>query len=220
MHHGAPEPPTLRGMPIQHAVLALLAEGPSYGYELKNNFEAAVGPQWGGLNIGHLYQILDRLQRDKMVIVSGTVVQERRPDRTIYEITEVGHAALTEWLGQPTARATGFRDDFILKIMAAGQRGPDSVREVCRVQRTARMGELQTLRALRRSHAEEPLALLTIEAAIAHAQADIKVIETAENSADQPLLSFTASTAAAAAAKAAKREEAELSSARRTRTGS
>ncbi len=24
----------------------------------------AVGDQWGGLNIGHLYQILDRLARD------------------------------------------------------------------------------------------------------------------------------------------------------------
>ena len=54
-------------MPIQHAVLALLAEGESYGYELKGDFEASIGPQWGGLNIGHLYQVLDRLVRDGLV---------------------------------------------------------------------------------------------------------------------------------------------------------
>ena len=47
-------------MPLHHAVLALLAVKPAHGYELKGSFEQAVGDQWGGLNIGHLYQILDR----------------------------------------------------------------------------------------------------------------------------------------------------------------
>ena len=51
-------------MPLQHAVLSLLVDGPSYGYELKGAFERSVGPQWGALNIGHLYQVLDRLSRD------------------------------------------------------------------------------------------------------------------------------------------------------------
>jgi len=54
-------------MAIQHAVLALLADRPSYGYELKTAFESSVGPQWGTINIGHLYQILDRLSRDGLV---------------------------------------------------------------------------------------------------------------------------------------------------------
>ena len=45
-------------MPIQHAVLALLDDGPTYGYELKAKFEAAIGPQWGQLNMGRLYHTL------------------------------------------------------------------------------------------------------------------------------------------------------------------
>ena len=60
-------------MPLHHAVLALLAAKPAHGYELKASFEEAVGEQWGGLNIGHLYQILDRLRRD------GLVETERQP---------------------------------------------------------------------------------------------------------------------------------------------
>ena len=36
-------------MPMQHAVLALLADGESHGYEIKTSFEDAVGPQWGEL---------------------------------------------------------------------------------------------------------------------------------------------------------------------------
>ena len=76
-------------MPIQHAVLALLESGPSHGYELKTAFDTAVGPQWGALNIGHLYQVLERLSRD------GLVTSERRPqavkpDRVVYEITAAG----------------------------------------------------------------------------------------------------------------------------------
>ena len=65
-------------MPIHHADLALLAEGPNYGYELKGTFEEAIGPQWGELNIGHLYQILDRLERDGLV-TKRVHPQARRP---------------------------------------------------------------------------------------------------------------------------------------------
>src|SRR5659263_63636 len=50
-----PEPPWEVAVPVHHAVLALLAAGPSHGYELKQQFEDAVGPQWGSPNIGHLY---------------------------------------------------------------------------------------------------------------------------------------------------------------------
>jgi DNA-binding PadR family transcriptional regulator len=69
-------------MAIQHAVLALLASGPSYGYELKASFENAVGPQWGPLNIGHLYQILDRLSRDGLVVAERQA-QPVKPDRVV-----------------------------------------------------------------------------------------------------------------------------------------
>ena len=67
-------------MPINHAVLALLRDGPSHGYELKAAFEAAIGPQWGALNIGHLYQVLDRLSRDGLV--TSTRVTVSRNGRT------------------------------------------------------------------------------------------------------------------------------------------
>lgn len=177
-------------MAIHHAVLALLGDGPSYGYQLRASFERAVGPQWGGLNIGHVYQILDRLTRDRMV-TSRTVHQDNRPDRTIYRITATGRRELDSWLAEPVARSAGFRDDFLLKILAAAKRGPAAVRAVCQTQRQARMAELQTLRGLRRQHREEPLAALTIDAAILHTQADLKLIDAAEESAERPALAIS-----------------------------
>ncbi|MDQ2896329.1 MAG: helix-turn-helix transcriptional regulator [Actinomycetota bacterium] len=45
-------------MAIHHAILSLLDRDESYGYELRAELERSVGPQWGQLNIGHVYQLL------------------------------------------------------------------------------------------------------------------------------------------------------------------
>jgi DNA-binding PadR family transcriptional regulator len=174
-------------MPLQHAVLAFLEEGPSYGYQLKANFESTVGPQWGGLNIGHVYQILDRLKRAEMITVSSRVVQANRPDRTLYAITPTGLAELTDWLGKPATRGFHHRDEFVVKVLAAIRVGPDAVREVCRVQRAALVTELAALRTLRDTPGEGPLALIAMEAAILHTQADLKLVSTAEDRANWPM---------------------------------
>ncbi|GAA3759211.1 PadR family transcriptional regulator [Micromonospora maritima] len=166
-------------MAIQHAVLALLARGPSYGYELKSAFEAAVGPQWGPLNIGHLYQILDRLSRD------GLVVAERRsqpvkPDRVVYEITADGRAELDRWLTAPSPRSGGFRDDFFLKVTAAARSGEASVvRTVLTNQRGHLMRELRNLDGLRR-RADDPVVRLLLSAAGRHVEADLAFVDDAE----------------------------------------
>lgn len=45
-----------------------------------------------------VYQTLNRLERDGLITVHDTVREERRPERTVYEITGSGTAALREWL--------------------------------------------------------------------------------------------------------------------------
>jgi DNA-binding PadR family transcriptional regulator len=184
---------------IQHAVLAFLAEGPSYGYEIKATFERAVGPEWGRLNVGHIYQILDRLSRDGLV-TSRIVAAGTRPDRTVYRITATGRRELDSWLAEPIARAAGYRDEFILKLLAASLRSEQTVHDVCRAHREAKMGELQTLRALRRQHRGEPLAAVTIEAAILHVQADLKLVESIDADAARALFAAFGSGPASAAA--------------------
>lgn len=167
-------------MPIQHAVLALLADGPSHGYELKSAFEAAIGPQWGALNIGHLYQVLDRLSRDGLV-ASERVAQSVKPDRVVYEITSAGTAELTRWLDTPAPRTAGFRDDFFLKIMAAARsRAPDIVRRVIGTQRGFLLRELRNLETLRRDHGNDPVVGLLLAAATRHVTADLTFLDDAE----------------------------------------
>jgi DNA-binding PadR family transcriptional regulator len=166
-------------MPLQHAVLALLETKPAHGYELKGSFEQAVGDQWGGLNIGHLYQILDRLSRDGLV-ESERHPQPVKPDRLVYEITPAGREELGRWLTEPSPRSRGYRDDFFLKVMAAAQAGDaDLLAAVLRRQRAHLLGELRSL-AEARAAAPSPVVGLLVTAAELHARADLEVVDAAE----------------------------------------
>lgn len=171
-------------MPLQHALLALLSGGPSYGYELKASFERAAGPQWGEFNIGHVYQVTDRLARDGLV--EGQRVQQiDRPDKTIYELTPRGWDELRRWLGEPFRRQSGYRDDFVLKIIAAACLGEDELRAVSRRQQEHHLGELRALAALRRQNETDALVSLLIEAAIQYNHSGMRMAElAAERAAD------------------------------------
>lgn len=169
-------------MPLHHAVLGLLADGPSYGYELKSEFEHAIGPQWGELNIGHLYQVLDRLVRDGYV-TRRTAPQVDRPDRVIYRLTPSGYEELERWKREPSRRQSGFRDDFFLKLFVASRQSPDTIRQVARVQRESYLQELAQLGRLQRERSGDPLVKLLLEAAMLHTKASLRLAELADTDA-------------------------------------
>jgi DNA-binding PadR family transcriptional regulator len=168
-------------MPLHHAVLALLADKPAHGYELKGSFEQAVGDQWGGLNIGHLYQILDRLARDGL-IESQRQPQPVKPDRLVHRITPAGRDELSRWLAEPSVRTRGYRDDFFLKVMAAVQAGDAAaLAAVLRQQRLYLLTELRSLAEARDAAAGSPVVALLVKAAELHARADLGLVDAAEH---------------------------------------
>lgn len=164
---------------IQHGLLGILADGPSYGYQIKADVERSVGPEWGELNIGHVYQVLDRLVRDGYATRANRSAGSLpgRPARAVYTITAEGRSELDAWLSEPSTRSTGFREDWILKVTTAARRGEQAIHAVCSTQRAARMAELQTLRSLRTQYKDDAGASITIEAAIGHTQADLRLID-------------------------------------------
>lgn len=195
-------------MPLHHAVLALLADKPAHGYELKSSFEHAVGDQWGGLNIGHLYQILDRLSRDEL-IESERQPQPVKPDRVVHHLTPAGRAELDRWLSEPSARQRGYRDDFFLKLMAAAQaRDPETLHGVLRRQRTHLLRELHSLAEARRQ-APSPVVGLLITAAELHIRADLGVVDAAEKNLEQDLAGMKTNSPGATPTGAAEEGAAE-----------
>jgi len=194
-------------LPIHHAVLGLLADGPSYGYELKASFEQAIGPQWGELNIGHLYQVLERLGRDGFV-TKRTIPQIDRPDRVVYRLTADGKAELQRWLSEPVVRRAGYRDDFFLKLFVASRSGTDALRNVIKVQREGYLQEIASLTRLRKSRTEDPLVGLLLEAAVLHTKANLRLTEIAEESASRLAAGKTIRSPQAGSKEAAARREA------------
>ena len=177
-------------MPLHHAVLALLSAKPAHGYELKSSFEQAVGDQWGGLNIGHLYQILDRLSRDGL-IDSERQPQQVKPDRVIHHLTPAGRTELDRWLAEPAIPSRGYRDDFFLKAMAAVRcDDPATLPAVLGRQRAHLLRQLHALAAARATTSTTAVESLLITAAELHIRADLGVVDEAEkNLSDDPVQS-------------------------------
>ncbi len=85
-------------MSVRHALLALLSEGPKYGLQLRQEFEARTGEVWP-LNVGQVYTTLQRLERDGLVESDDP---EGEGPQKGFRITAAGGRELADWLQHPT----------------------------------------------------------------------------------------------------------------------
>lgn len=85
-------------MSIRQAMLALLEQGPMYGYQLRAEFEQRTGETWP-LNIGQVYTTLSRLERDGLVeVVDHGGADDPASDRHVsYRATEAGRSEASAW---------------------------------------------------------------------------------------------------------------------------
>ncbi|MFD8083392.1 PadR family transcriptional regulator [Kitasatospora sp. NPDC059722] len=101
-------------MSIRHGLLALLDQGPRYGYQLRTDFEARTGATWP-LNVGQVYTTLARLERDGLVEPAG----EDDEGHQFYAVTEAGRAELRAWFDTPVPRTNPPRDELAIKLAMA-----------------------------------------------------------------------------------------------------
>jgi DNA-binding PadR family transcriptional regulator len=86
-------------MPLAHAILASLDFQPMTGYDLKKFFDQSVGHFWTTTQ-SHIYKALNDLERQGWV-EKHTFLQENKPNRKEYSITDSGQAELRRWLTTP-----------------------------------------------------------------------------------------------------------------------
>ncbi|WP_051939238.1 PadR family transcriptional regulator [Phaeacidiphilus oryzae] len=130
-------------MSIRHGLLALLDQGPRYGYQLRAEFESRTGGTWP-LNVGQVYTTLGRLERDGLVApcAEGAGAEEAE-GQVYYAITEQGRQELRSWFGTPVGRNHPPRDELAIKLaMAVGAPEVD-VQAVVQAQRAHTMRALQ-----------------------------------------------------------------------------
>ncbi|MDQ3965242.1 MAG: PadR family transcriptional regulator [Actinomycetota bacterium] len=80
------------------AVLALLYERPMHPYEMASVMRERGKHESIKLNYGSLYTVVEALQREGLILPRETVREGRRPERTIYALTEAGRAEFLSWL--------------------------------------------------------------------------------------------------------------------------
>lgn len=102
-------------MSIRHAMLALLSEGPKYGLQLREEFEARTGEVWP-LNVGQVYTTLQRLERDGLVESDGTGGEGPQKG---FQITADGEQELARWLRTPPDLSSPPRDELVMKVLMA-----------------------------------------------------------------------------------------------------
>ncbi|REK91806.1 PadR family transcriptional regulator [Streptomyces inhibens] len=102
-------------MALRHAVLAALLDGESSGYELAKAFDAGMANFWHALP-QQLYLELTKLEKDGL-IQGRAVIQETRPNKRLFSVTDAGLAEL-ERFAESSAKPAFIRDDLLVKVRA------------------------------------------------------------------------------------------------------
>jgi DNA-binding PadR family transcriptional regulator len=168
-------------MSVRQSLLAILNQGPCYGYQLRAEFDRRTGSTWP-LNVGQIYNTLDRLERDGLVQKADIDAD----GQNYVEITDAGRAEVADWLGSPVVRTGATRDELAIKLAVAVTLPGVDIAQVIQVQRTATMRTLQELTRTKNATADpessEQLAwLLVIDSLIFAAEAEARWLDHSEH---------------------------------------
>ena len=88
------------------AVLSCLSERPMHPYEISQTLRHRGKDESIKLNYGALYGVVESLAKAGFIEVQETVREGKRPERTIYAITEAGRDEHEQWLAELIATPT------------------------------------------------------------------------------------------------------------------
>ncbi len=100
-------------MSLKHALLGFINYGPMTGYELKKFFDTSVAHFWNA-ELSQIYPALKQLEGEGLVEMK-VEVQEDRPNRKVYSITDTGRRELLDWLATPAQREQ-VREPILIKV--------------------------------------------------------------------------------------------------------
>ncbi|OKK17728.1 PadR family transcriptional regulator [Streptomyces sp. CB00455] len=134
-------------MALRHAVLAALLDGDYSGYQLAKVFDVSVGNFWHALP-QQLYAELAKLEKEGLV-AGRQVVQETRPNKRVFQVTDAGRAAL-EAFAVAAAKPSVIRDDLLVKVQSADRIGTGPVIEQLEERAAAAETKIEFLEGLLR----------------------------------------------------------------------
>lgn len=132
-------PSGTRLTPIALVVLSLLHEEPMHPYEMHQTLRIRHTDRVVKLKAGTLYHTVERLARHGLIASTETVRTGRRPERTVYEITDAGRDVFAEQTIQMLGSPAEEYPEYPLALTLAN----DVPLEVVIVELERRSGELE-----------------------------------------------------------------------------
>lgn len=163
---------------MRYPLLALLAEKPSHGYELKQAFDDRFGAVWPPINAGQIYNTLAALERDNL-ITGKDVPQRGAPSRRVYELTDEGRSAFDSWVREPSA-SPKLKEDIIVKLVLAYVAGTVDPMILIDRQRREYFKVVRELNDLAASHDGDPSTQVLIAGASFYVEALLKWMDVCE----------------------------------------
>jgi DNA-binding PadR family transcriptional regulator len=135
-------------MSLKHGLLGLLSLKPYTGYDLNREFTQSLKYIWQTKTTQIYVELKNMEQRGWLV--SEQVIQNDKPNKRVYTITEEGTAEFLNWLAMPdddVKDALTARNAFLLRVLFAGNASKEqniklleSFRDVCLARSTAQKG--------------------------------------------------------------------------------
>lgn len=159
-------------MSAPYALLGILGKQPSYGYDLKRDYDFYYGKE-KPLAFGQVYATLSRLLRDKK-ITTEAVEQEGGPERKLYAITELGRQDLDAWLKTTEKLHPNTQTILFVKVVTAIllDKEPNIYLDA---QRAAHMKRMRELTRMKREG--DLVQTLQSDYALFHLEADLRWID-------------------------------------------
>lgn len=159
-------------MSASYALLGILGKQPSYGYDLKKDYDFFYGKE-KPLAFGQVYATLSRLLRDKKITVD-TTEQVAGPERKLYAITTLGREDLESWLATPEKLHPNTQTVLFVKVVTSIvlDKDPDTYLDT---QRSAHIERMRQLTDVRRKG--DLAQSLQADYAIFHLEADLRWID-------------------------------------------
>lgn len=160
-------------MSASYALLGMIGEKPSYGYDLKRSYDAFYGRE-KPLAFGQVYATLSRLLRDKKILVKETAEVSAGPERKQYVITSLGRKDLEAWLAKPEKLHPDAQTILFMKVVTAIllDKEPNVYLDAQRAQHLERMRKLTIQR-----RTGDLSQSLQADYALFHLEADLRWID-------------------------------------------
>ena len=119
--------------PLALAVLACLHERPMHPYEMAGTLRERGKEHSIKLNYGSLYTVVDNLAKHGLIEAVEARREGRRPERTVYQLTDTGQVKLDAWMSELLSTPVKEYPQFEAALSLMPVLHPDTVLDLLRV---------------------------------------------------------------------------------------